>query len=42
MTLWIWMGVNPAGRDWSLGCVTLFALEDALTHYAQKLRRARR
>ena len=41
MTLWIWMGANPAGRDWSLGCVSLFALEDAMRHYARKLHSAR-
>lgn len=38
--IWIWMGGNPVGQDWSLGSVRLFTLEDALKQYARKLRRA--
>ncbi len=42
MTLWIWMGTNPVGQDWSLGCVRLFTLEEAMQHYGRKLARAAR
>jgi hypothetical protein len=38
MTLWMWMGTNPVGRDWRLGCVSLFTLEEAVRRYARKLR----
>ena len=38
MTMWLWMGQNPAGRDWSLGCVSLFTLEEAMRHYARHVR----
>lgn len=36
---WVWMGRNPAGRDWSLGCVGVYTLEEAMTYYRKKLRR---
>jgi hypothetical protein len=38
----IWMGGNPVGEDWSLGSVRLFTLEDAMSQYTRKLRRAGR
>ena len=39
-TIWIWMGTNPVGHDWSLGSVSLYPLTVALKHYERKLRRA--
>ena len=38
--VWIWMGMNPVGHDWSLGGVSLYSLAVALKHYERKLRRA--
>jgi hypothetical protein len=38
--IWIWVGVNPVGHDWSLGSASLYPLEEALRHYERKLRRA--
>ncbi len=38
--IWIWMGVNPEGKDWSLGSAGLFTLAEAWQHYKRKLRRA--
>lgn len=40
--IWIWVGCNPAGQDWSLGSVSLLTLEDAMKQYRRKLRRAGR
>jgi hypothetical protein len=42
LSMWIWMGANPGGRDWNLGSVQLFTLEEAIRQYARKLRRAGR
>ncbi len=39
--LWIWMGTNPVGHDWSLGSVSLYSLTDALDRYEYLLRRVR-
>ena len=39
--MWLWMGTSPLGRDWSLGCVSLFTLEEAMRQYARKLRSRR-
>lgn len=38
--VWIWMGLNPLGEDWSLGGVYLFSLEQAAQTYRKKLKRA--
>ena len=38
--IWIWMGTNPIGHDWSLGSASLYSLAQALKHYDRKLRRA--
>ena len=43
----VWMGRSPAGRDWTLGSVSLFSLEEAMAFYCRKLtarlcKRARR
>ena len=38
--IWIWVGGNPAGEDWSLGSVRLFTLADALKLYRRKLQKA--
>lgn len=39
----IWRGVNPyTGKDWALGAVRLFSLEEAIHSYFRKLRRAQR
>jgi len=35
----VWMGRNPVGCDWSLGCVGIYTLEEAMTHYHRNLRR---
>lgn len=40
--VWIWVGGNPVGQDWTLGSVRLFTLEEAMTQYARKLRRVGR
>jgi hypothetical protein len=36
-TVWIWVGCNPVGQDWSFGSVRLFTLEHAIKQYARKL-----
>ena len=36
--IWIWVGGNPVGRDWSLGGVRISTLEEAMRAYARKLR----
>ena len=38
--IWIWVGTNPVGHDWSLGSASLYSLAQALKHYYRKLRRA--
>ena len=38
--LWIWMGRNPVGRDWSLGGVPLFTLAEIIKRYKYRLKRA--
>ena len=38
--IWIWVGGNPVGQDWSLGSVRLFTLRDAVKQYKRRLRRA--
>jgi hypothetical protein len=39
--MWIWKGRNPkGGKDWTLGAVALFTVEEALLQYRRKLRRA--
>jgi hypothetical protein len=42
MTMWIWVGGNPAGQDWNLGSARLFTLAEALRRYAGELRNAER
>ena len=37
--IWIWVGNNPLGLDWSLGSVSLYSLTVVLKHYERKLRR---
>ncbi len=36
--LWLWMGSNPGGKDWSLGAVMVFTVEEALRNYRRKLK----
>ncbi len=38
--IWIWVGTNPVGEDWSLGSVRLFTLADAIKAYARRVRAA--
>lgn len=38
--IWIWMGSNPVGNDWSLGSVRLVPLPDAIKAYARRVRAA--
>lgn len=38
--IWVWMGSNPVGNDWSLGSVKLVALPDAIKAYARRVRAA--
>jgi hypothetical protein len=38
--MWIWMGGNPVGEDWSLGSVRLITLPDAIKAYARRVRAA--
>ena len=38
--MWVWMGSNPAGNDWSLGSVRLIALPEAVKAYARRVRAA--
>jgi hypothetical protein len=40
--IWIWVGNNPVGHDWSLGSVRLFSIQETLLHYLGKLRRVGR
>ena len=40
--IWIWVGGNPAGQDWSLGSARLFTVEEAMKQYWRKLQRAGR
>jgi len=40
--IWIWVGGNPVGPDWSLGSVRISTLEQAMKTYARKLRCAGR
>jgi hypothetical protein len=38
--IWVWMGSNPVGDDWSLGSVRLITLPDAIKAYARRVRAA--
>ena len=38
--VWIWMGANPVGADFTLGAARLFTLAEVIKHYGAKLRRA--
>ena len=38
--MWIWMGGNPVGEDWSLGSARLITLSDAIKAYARRVRAA--
>jgi hypothetical protein len=38
--IWIWLGSNPVGSDWSLGSVRLVTLPDAIKAYARRVRAA--
>ncbi len=40
--IWIWMGTNPVGHDWSLGSVSLYSLTEAMARYRYLLARVRR
>lgn len=40
MMIWIWVGTNPVGQDWSLGSAGLYSLAEAMKTYKRKLRRA--
>ena len=40
MTIWIWVGTNPVGQDWSLGSAGLYSLAEAIKTYKRKLRQA--
>lgn len=40
MTIWIWVGANPVGQDWSLGSAGLYSLAEAIKTYKRKLRQA--
>ena len=40
MTVWIWVGANPVGQDWSLGAAGLYSLAEAIKTYKRKLQRA--
>jgi hypothetical protein len=38
--IWIWVGSNPVGNDWSLGSVRLVTLPEAIKAYARRVRAA--
>lgn len=40
MTIWMWVGTNPVGQDWSLGSAGLYTPAEAMGKYKRKLRQA--